>query len=57
MPFDTPDVNPSGANYRLIYADLCSRLPDPPGADPDIQAKHRQLAMDRCRCAQPLRRA
>jgi hypothetical protein len=46
MPFDTPNANPSGANYRAVFADLCSQLPELPDEDPESLADRRQRAMD-----------
>jgi hypothetical protein len=46
MPFDTPNANPSGTNYRATFADLCSQLPPFPKNDPEAQAAREQRAMD-----------
>jgi hypothetical protein len=46
MPFDNPNANPSGANYRAVFADLCSQLPPRLDEDPEALADRRQRAMD-----------
>ena len=40
MHLDTPDANPSGANYREIFADLRTQLPPLPDEDPETRATY-----------------
>lgn len=53
MHLDTPDANPSGANYREIFADLRTQLPPLPDEDPETRAKREQRAMDAVACLTP----
>jgi hypothetical protein len=47
MPLDTLNANPSGANYRAVFADLCEQFPPPhPDEDPEAYAVRQQRAMD-----------
>jgi hypothetical protein len=46
MPFDTPPTNPTGANYREYFAELCRELPPVPDQDPEARAACQKSAMD-----------
>jgi hypothetical protein len=46
MPLDTHNANPSGANYREIFADLRIQLPSLPDEAPEARARREQRAMD-----------
>ena len=46
---NTPDANPSGANYREYFAQLCRELPPLPDEDPEARAAREER--DGCRRA------
>jgi hypothetical protein len=46
MPFDTPPTNPTGANYREYFAELCRELPPVPDEDLEARAARQNSAMD-----------
>lgn len=46
MHLDNPNANPSSANYRYFFAELCAGLPEYPGEDPEAQAQRQQRAMN-----------
>jgi hypothetical protein len=46
MPFDTPPTNPTGANYREYFAELCRELPPIPDEDLEARAARQNSAMD-----------
>jgi hypothetical protein len=46
MHLNTPNANPSGANYREIFADLRSQLPPLPDEAPEARTRREQRAMD-----------
>ena len=53
MHLETPDANPSGANYREVFADLRAQLPPLPDEDPASRARREQRAMDAVACLTP----
>jgi hypothetical protein len=46
MPFDTPPTNPTGANHREYFAELCRELPPVPDEDLEARAARQNSAMD-----------